>query len=608
MPSPERVRCLSDTTARSRAPSPAQAVSRARALLSGGRRAEAGALLRQVLYRESGHREARRLLAGLGPDARPRPRLGAEDRAIRQAVTEAVHAGQWRRVAELAAPLLGRQPLLGDMANALALALRHQSRPNEALRVLDHAIRCDPALPDSYVNTAMILRHTLQFDAALQAALAGFDVAPDLPAVRMALGHAHFDLEQVSEAETHLRRAAELDPANPLAHDALCRALALLNRLDDLDTALAEAETRCPGDRFLTIHRAGLLARRGDPEAALALLDGVDLDGLAPETRATAAATRARALDALGRYDDAFAAFAEMNARQARVSLTAGGDNPFPAQIEARLAGIGDLPRGGWAPEPDDGWTPVFLVGFPRSGTTLLDTLLRSHGACAVTEERPFVDRSLGRGIRPGQEAADLAALAPEARAARRAAYRALYEADLDAPLGGRRAVDRLPFNMLQAAVIARHFPGARFILALRHPCDCVLSCFMQSFASNPANDTFLDLATAAQSYDRAFTLWEACRERLGLDVVEVRYESVIDDVQAALTPVLERVGLDWHEGMRDHRATARNRKVIRTASHDQVTRALYRSAENRWRHYRKHMDPVLPVLAPWADRYGYEI
>jgi hypothetical protein len=188
---------------------------------------------------------------------------------------------------------------------------------------------------------------------------------------------------------------------------------------------------------------------------------------------------------------------------------------------------------------------------------------------------------------------------------------RALYfaEAARHVPITSETTlVDKFPLHLNKAPLIHRLFPEARIILALRHPCDAVLSCFITNFRLNHAMANFLDLTHAATVYDLSFGLFEKARAIMPLRVHPIRYENVVDDSRAELGPLFDFLGLDWHDGVLDHRETAAMRGIISTASYAQVTEPLYKRAAGRWQRYRKHLEPVLPVLAPWAERYGYEI
>jgi hypothetical protein len=133
-----------------------------------------------------------------------------------------------------------------------------------------------------------------------------------------------------------------------------------------------------------------------------------------------------------------------------------------------------------------------------------------------------------------------------------------------------------------------------------------VLSCFMQGFALNDSMACFLDLTMAAEYYDAAMRLWTRSREVLPLRVHTLVYEELIADPEAALRPLIGFLGLEWRGELLDHRATAHARSGIGTPSYNQVTQPLTRAPSGRWNRYEKQLEPVLPILLPWAERLGY--
>jgi hypothetical protein len=223
------------------------------------------------------------------------------------------------------------------------------------------------------------------------------------------------------------------------------------------------------------------------------------------------------------------------------------------------------------------------------------------HSDVHVLEEEPVLQRAqdaLG-------DMAKLPDLAPAAVERLRNVY---FEAlDAIAPdAAGKCVVDKLPLNILGAPLIHRLFPDARIILSLRHPCDAVLSCFMQAFEPNDAMANFFDLRDAADLYDKVFAFWEQCRAGLPLDVHTLRYEALIADPEAEMRALIAFLGLAWDERLLDHRRTAAGRGTILTPSYAQVIQPLYRRAAGRWERYRPQLRDVLPVLCPWAERHGY--
>lgn len=485
----------------------------------------------------------------------------------------------------------------GQFAQALALAENMEREHSE-----------DPLLLNlmGIIYTAM-----LDHDAATARFEKAIELRPDVPDSHYYLGNTLFEKGDLDAAAARFRRAIELKPDYVEAHNKLCQVLDRANHEDALADALASARSLCPGEHpALQLREAELLKRQKDFAAAKSLLEGSAWRNADVETQEAAAYLLCDLCDRLDDPDAAFAYAQDAN------RICAGG---FAAQrtdrtayfrlIEELSAAFSAQDSAAWQDfvATDDREDPVFLVGFPRSGTTLLNTILHSHAGITTTEEVPTVF-ALESAMREmtGGSLKDLADL----DAGQIQSLRGLYFNELDKHVEGAErqllVVDKLPLNLVQAGVIYRVFPGARFVFAQRHPCDAVLSCYMRSFQMNEGMVNCLDLASAARLYDKVMQLWRLYREKLDLKVHTVRYESLIRDFDDTVSACLEFLGMDWDDGVRNYADTAHLSAQISTPSYDQVTQALYKEASGRWQRYRDHLEPVLPVLLPWAERLGY--
>jgi hypothetical protein len=161
-----------------------------------------------------------------------------------------------------------------------------------------------------------------------------------------------------------------------------------------------------------------------------------------------------------------------------------------------------------------------------------------------------------------------------------------------------------MPINTTLLPLIAALFPEAKVLFALRDPRDVVLSCFRRAFIANAVSFHLLDLEAAARFYDQVMGFAVLCRDRLPLEVCDVRYERLVADLAGETRRLCAFLGLDWTPALLDFAETAR-RRVILTPSAAQVRRGLF-SGEGQWRAYRGEMIGALAILAPWAERFGY--
>lgn len=450
----------------------------------------------------------------------------------------------------------------------LFVILKRRQREGEALSLLEDAARLDPKDADLQFKLAVEYGTAMRVDDAERAYLKAVEIAP-----------------QMSDA--YLGLAIQYEHSN---------------REGDLAPLIERGETHGLALGTLAFMRALEHRRAGRFAEALACLSEVPAT-VEPER---VMHIRATLLDRLGRYDEAFAAFEATAAlQQADPSDPLARARAVRDELLDEIALLSPHWVDGWraATLESDRTDPVFLVGFPRSGTTLLDTILMGHPDTKVMEEKPYlnvVDRALG-GISalPGLDSDGIT----RARAQYFAAVDAAEKPDA-APL----LIDKSPLFLQKIPLITRLFPKARFILALRHPCDVLLSCYMSNFRLNSAMANFLRLEDAAAYYDLTFQHWERSKGLFDVPVHTIVYERLVADVEQEVRPLFDFLELDWDPKVLDHQRTAKARGLITTASYSQVAEPIYSRASGRWIHYRDKLEPILPTLAPWVDRFGYTL
>lgn len=420
--------------------------------------------------------------------------------------------------------------------------------------------------------------------------------------VRVTIARLHDLLGRPERALDALNEALLLEPTHAPALVALAQLHERRNRIDEFEKVIARLDGLDVPIPELPVLHARLAFRRGDLDRALELAGEI--------SAALDAGERAHLVgqicDRMGDSARAFEAFCEMNrATEISPELLSARAEAYRTMIarRSRLATrrwVSSWRK--WRP-PDDRRDPVFLVGFPRSGTTLLDTLLMGHPQICVTEEKPMLDevaRTLGGYERLGD-------LSEDQLSKLRELY--LEQALTHVPsLDGRILVDKQPFAMVEAPLIYRLFPSAKILFVQRHPCDVVLSCFIARFEPNAALANFVTLEGTARLYGELRRFWSQCRSILPMIVHLVRYERLVDDTESEMRALLSFLGLEWTNEVLDHRTTAKDRGFINTPSYSQVVEPIFDRSIGRWERYREQMKPVLPILEPWAKRMGYEV
>jgi tetratricopeptide (TPR) repeat protein len=488
---------------------------------------------------------------------------------------------------------LERAPQDWESWNNLGNCLVALGDPQGAIAAFENAINRSPypSLPEIFLNLAGALGTVQNREARLRNAEEAARRFPDHPGLRIEHGLALIGAGRNDDAIAVLQAAAADETGFGEAHLELGLLYEHTNRLDDLDALIAagEAQGPCAERDFLA---AWSLRRRNRFAEARVLADQV------PPTinPVRTAQLRAEIADRLDEPDEAFRQFTLMN--QASVAAAQPPSISYRTMVESQTAAMAPPPG---APVQHNGSDPVFVVGFPRSGTTLLDTLLANLPELQVFEERPMLAQIDAEF--PGLSGSTDPALITRARAR----YFVLAEQQ-EGPANARRIVDKHPLHMARLPLIDRLFPSAKVVMVERHPADVVLSCYMANFLLNTAMRSFTDLEEAARTYDAVFNNYSRARELLPLAIHEVRYERMIEDLEAEMRPLLAFLGLEWRDAVLDNQASAARRGTVRTASYAQIGQPLYQRAVGRWQRYRPHLEPVLPILEPWIARLGYGV
>lgn len=395
---------------------------------------------------------------------------------------------------------------------------------------------------------------------------------------------------------------------------------ALYERTHRLDAALAEIDAcraGAPDAPELLLARARVLRRMGQSAAAETDLGRVIAAARAPLVLAEAHSELSYLHDRAG---DSAAAVAAIDAAHALMRAQPAAARLL-AQAAANNRAITALARSfrrttleAWqAADPQDAPGAggiAHLIGFPRSGTTLLEQRLDAHPGLVASPERVvFLRDALPALCRSGGGPLTLATLDAVPRSVldrERRLYLARMQAALGEPIGGRLHLDKNPNHTGLLPGLLRLFPQSRLVVALRDPRDVVTSCVLRTFRLSEFSAMLLDWRSAAELYAVEMGAW--LRYRAELDPrswVETRYEDGIDDPEGEMRRVLAVLGLPWDDAVRDYRARIQH-KVVNSPTQTEVRLPPHRNAIGRWRAYEPWLRPCLPILDPFIDAFGY--
>lgn len=518
-----------------------------------------------------------------------------------------------------------------------------QGRMNEALASYQKSIRLQPDFVEAHYFLANALRETGAIHDAVVSYRKAIKLQPDhvealsnLGATLIALGDTQEATQVLNKAitlrpdtpqilcnlATILERNGQLDEAlekynralilSPDSLDAVTHVAALLektNRLSDAQNMVDHQLQRFPDNPDLMFVAARLARRANKLDDAILLLERALPLTSALDNRGAMHILLGQLFDRKNDSDRAYTHLVEGNRLSAQALGSVPGDRwRYLKRVERMQSyltqDLAAIPAAELSSR--DMPTPAFLLGFPRSGTTLLEQILDSHPSIQSMEEKPTVSvmaeafEEMGKG-----HANALAALTDDQVGQLRSIYFAEMARHIK-PHPGSLLIDKNPLNTVNVHLIWRVFPQAKFILALRHPCDACFSCFMQNFVLNEANTGFNTLESSADIYAHVMRTWIEAARILPLDYHQVRYEDLVADFENETRALLNFLGVGWDQSVLNHTEHAAKRGTINTPSYHQVTQPIYQHAKYRWKRYAVQFEPVLSSLQPYIEYFGY--
>ena len=465
---------------------------------------------------------------------------------------------------------LDRAPDNPGILTAAGDAMRYTGQLKEAVKHFDRALAHEPMMIAAWYGRALAFEAQGALEDARHSYTRVTELAPDTPAGFAGLASMQAQLAETVEARMNAKRAEALAPAESGTLMALARC--------DI------AEGQYDG-------------------AAKWLRKLLEQPGLVPEDEIIASELLGDSLDKLGLTDEAFDSYLRANKRFAAVH--AGPDAIPNARhaIEAIDAGLALLEPGALAgsssPAPTDAAGHVFLLGYPRSGTTLTEHILATIPNVVSLEEAPTL--AAGEKYLSADGIAALAALGDEEVAILRKEYWIVVAA-AGIDVSGKTFIDMDPLKGPALPLIARLFPDAKIIIMHRDPRDVVWSCFRRNFVFSPVTCEFTSLQRAARHYNAVMGVISRCIETLPLAVHILQYEELVREFERTTQSLCAFLELPWSSDLREFRITARAR-TVRTASGPQVRQALF-DGSGQWINFADYLKPVMPLLEPWIEPF----
>ena len=385
--------------------------------------------------------------------------------------------------------------------------------------------------------------------------------------------------------------------------DWVLRVLLQYQRIEDAGGLVAAYRSSGRDQESFKVFDAQILYEAGDYESVVrALPAGFPGTGDLEQDR-LAFYLRGRSLDKLSLFAEAHQAFSRMNSIALQASQPPQ-DQTCNALMELDFASLPSFPRGA-----DLCYQPIFHIGFPRSGTTLLESILDTQSSVITLSE--IDGMSAVRGFMESEGLrypSDLCSLKQSQVEELRSIYFSRNRSYVPEGTSDLVIIDKLPLNILNIPLILMLFPGAKFVFSLRHPMDVCLSCFQQAFQTNDEMQFFTTVEGTFRRYREVMNAFEHCRNGLRPTILTVRYEDLVKDLDAVALEVFKFIGLEQLDASYKNFAEINKQKIIRTPSRDQVTKPIYTSSKERWRNYQEDLLPHAHIIQECLDLYGYQV
>jgi len=494
--------------------------------------------------------------------------------------------------------------------NNIGNVLNSKGDPDAALDYFKKALKIKPKFADVYNNIGNALNAKGDTDAAIGSYKKALKIKPDYAEAYYNKGIALKDKGEQKAAIDSYKRAIKIKPDYADAYSNTCELYERSNKLAELSEVISIAKAalkKLPSD--LLYYEALYNFRSQNYDHCETLIGLINIDQLAATRTSLFWQLRAKLEQHQKNYNAAFISFTEMN----NTYINSPIYNAKQAQtyFDELLMRVKDLNNALETPycqnlEESSADVPIFLIGFPRSGTTLLDTILRTHSKISVVEEKNMLSKAkkyLGNNL----STFDIENLTSQELLNAREVYFEELSKHVSTNSSGC-VIDKFPLNIVDVPIIHKLFPTAKFILALRHPLDSILSCWMQPFQANDAMANMVELSRIVDFYAAAMTVLELSEKRYQLTIHRIRYEDLVLDMKTEVSNLLNFLELDWENELENYQQTALNRGIISTPSYSQVIQPLYKTASNRWVKYQESLKKYFIKIEKWTTKFGYEL
>ncbi len=497
-------------------------------------------------------------------------------------------------------------PDFADAYNNLGSILQALGRLKEAELYTRQAIKLDTDDAISFFNLGNILKSLGNLKEAELYTRQAIELNPDFAEAYSNLGIILNDIGKIEESQVLQLKAIELNPDLVNAYFNLFQNYEQTNNLGKLKESLKKFRNIDIIENERLLFDARLSFRNKEYKIAKKLIDSISnrwLEKINNDEKIIFWSFKAFIEDKLENHQLAYSCFvkSQENALYDRFSKDSYLNyiNSYKNNVISKENRFNILNDG------IEDSNLSFLIGFPRSGTTLLDTILRSHESIEVIEEKPLF-QVIERIVREDFDTRldNIYSLSENNINILRNKYFELLNKYTNQK--GKIVIDKIPLHTARLPMINLLFPNSKIIFSHRHPYDTVLSCFQQTFKPNVAMKNFVSLESSSRMYDQVMCAWNIYKNNLPICFITSKYEDLIIDFENHILKILDFLGVGWDENIKNYRQTAKGRGKINTPSSSQVIEPLYKSSIEKWKNYEEYFEGCHNYLEKWVGYFNY--
>ena len=498
-------------------------------------------------------------------------------------------------------------PNMEKIYNNLGLIYLNLGDEKKALDRIQKAININPNSSIAYNHLGLIHSNLGNINEAINSYSKSIKLNPKNIPVNYNIGNLFKRMNDEEKAEKYFNKTLELDSKHLPAFNNLLELYDISNQNEKFEVLLKKGSDIFKQNPTINLFKAKLFYKLKKYEEVINILNSIKFDLEENFKENSRLELLAKSYDHIGNYKEAYKFFELNNKLSKKADKNNADKDIFLNTIEKRIKYFSNLNED-WKKEKkdDDLKDPIFLIGFPRSGTTLLDTILRSHPSIDVLEEKPIIDKYVEK-LQKKTDSNFENLNSPNLSLKKE--LRNFYFEEKNKYLNDNKkiiVIDKMPLNIIYVGEIYRFFPDAKFIFALRHPCDCVLSCFMQNFVLNHAMSNFLNLSDSAKMYDLVMNLWQIYTNKFSINFHTIKYEDLVSNFKNSVSNLLKFLDLPWSDEVSKFYQTSQRRGMIATPSYNQVNQPLYSKSIGRWKNYEDELSNSKQYLDNWIKKYGY--